>query len=96
MTTAAHIPAITDTAGVAWAINAAEQITINGVIDTTTANVVMLVLINGQLWQQNKAGGWWYKTTNPTGKSWLGGGTKVSPLSATAPGAPTGVTAIKA
>jgi hypothetical protein len=85
--------ALIDAANVVWTINAAGVITINGVPDTTTANVIAIALISGKLWQQNRAGMWWHKTTNPTGSAWLPPhGTATSPFPL-APGAPTGVTA---
>ncbi len=85
--------AIVDAAGVEWTINDAGEVTVNGVGDATTANVIAIAFVNGALWQQNNALRWWYKTTNPTGTAWLpAGGTLVSPLPAL-PGAPTAVTA---
>ena len=86
--------ALIDSANVVWAINSAGVITINGVADTTTANVIAIALISGNLWQQNRTGMWWYKTTNPTGTAWLPkAGTPTSPFPTTVPGAPTRVTA---
>lgn len=73
-------PAIVDEAGNVWAI-AAGQITVNGVVDATTANVVKLGYVLSAtagvaplIVQENAAGGYWSKaapadpwtaTTNP-------------------------------
>lgn len=50
--------AITDARGNTWAINAAGQVAVNGVIDHTTGNVVELAYVNGKIWQENTAGLW--------------------------------------
>jgi hypothetical protein len=85
--------AIIDAAGVEWTINDMAQVAVNGVGDTSTANVIAIAFINNQVWQQNKSLMWWYKTTNPTGTAWLPpGGTPQSPLTFP-PGAPTSVIA---
>jgi len=43
---------IHDAAGNVWTINAAGQVTVNGVADTTTANVAEIAYVNGLVWQQ--------------------------------------------
>ena len=84
---------IIDAAGLWWTINDVAHVAVNGVADTSTANVIAIAFVNDQIWQQNSALRWWYKTTNPTGAAWLPtGGTMQSPLSYP-PGAPTSVTA---
>jgi Cellulase (glycosyl hydrolase family 5) len=78
--------AITDAAGNKWTITSGGQVAVNGVADTSTAQVVDMALVDGAIWQQNAAGLWW---------SWVGGvwtppeGTKTSPLPAAVPPAPT-------
>jgi hypothetical protein len=84
---------IIDAAGVWWTINDVGQVAANGVGDASTGNVIAIAYVNGQIWQQNNALRWWYKTTNPTGTAWLpAGGTMSSPI-AYPPSAPTDVTA---
>jgi hypothetical protein len=55
---------IVDASGNIWTLVRSRtngyQIAKNGVVDTTTANVTKLVYANGLVYQQNKAGGWWY------------------------------------
>lgn len=57
-----------DAAGNFWAI-AGGKILVNGVLDTTTANVQMLAYSGGKIWQKNAAGLWWSKTAPSA--SWL-------------------------
>jgi hypothetical protein len=54
---------IVDAAGNIWAINAGGVVLVNGVADTTTNSVVVLRYKGGLIYQQNKAGGWWSKTS---------------------------------
>lgn len=85
--------AIIDAAGVEWTINDAGEVAVNGVGDATTSNVIAIGYTGGQVWQQNSKLRWWYKTTNPTGASWLPqGGTLTSPFPSP-PAAPTAVIA---
>jgi hypothetical protein len=56
------LSAITDQSGKRWSI-ADSQVVVNGVADPTTTNVIQLVYVGGQIWQQNSQGLWWYKTT---------------------------------
>lgn len=55
------VPSFTDASGNIWAI-VAGQVAVNGVADPTTANVVELAYVNGQVWQQNTQGLWWSKS----------------------------------
>lgn len=85
--------ALVDASGTVWTINDANQVAASGIGDITTSNVIQLAYVGGNIWQQNNTLRWWYKTTNPTGTTWLPkGGTMTSPLP-TLPGAPTAVTA---
>jgi hypothetical protein len=53
---------ITDASGNHWAI-VNGQITLNGVADQTTRNVVEIAYVNGHIWQENADGLWWSKST---------------------------------
>ena len=53
---------ITDAAGNTWAV-ANGLVTVNGVVDSTTANVIELAYVNGEVWQENASDLWWAKTT---------------------------------
>jgi hypothetical protein len=59
---------ITDAHGNQWTIAPNGQITINGVVDTPTGNVIELAYVNGQIWQENNQGLWWEKTTTAIGQ----------------------------
>lgn len=50
-----------DTHGNLWQVNAAGQIVIDGRVDTTTARVVEMALVNGRIWQENADGNWYSK-----------------------------------
>jgi hypothetical protein len=52
---------ITDAGGNTWAITNG-QVAVNGAIDPTTANVIELAYVNGQIWQENSQGLWWSKS----------------------------------
>ena len=54
---------ITDAAGNVWGIDSAGQVTIDGVADTTTSQVVELAYVNGLVWQANSQGLWWSKAS---------------------------------
>ena len=54
--------AITDTSGRNWTITAGGQVAINGVADTTTANVIELAYVNATIWQENSSNLWWGET----------------------------------
>jgi hypothetical protein len=76
--TAGSLSAVTDQSGNNWAI-ADGQVVVNGVADLTTANVIQLAYVGGQIWQENSQGLWWYKTTPADG--WNGGyGIASSPI----------------
>jgi hypothetical protein len=64
-------PAITDANGNVWTIvpgvaGRGNQIAVDGAVDLRTANITKIAYVNGALWQQNTAGGWW-STTAPNG-----------------------------
>jgi hypothetical protein len=70
---------ITDNAGVTWGINASAVITVNGVADTTTGNVVQLYWDGTSVWQENQSKLWWKKTS--AAAPWSPpAGTSVSPI----------------
>ncbi len=77
---------ITDASGNKWSITGGGQVAVNGVADTTTANVIELAYVNGTIWQENASKLWWGETA-PDGSWSVGGGTATSPL----PTAPTPV-----
>ncbi len=52
---------ITDASGNAWSISGG-QVTLNGVADPTTANVIELAYVDGMVWQENASQLWWSKT----------------------------------
>ena len=60
-----------DTHGNLWQINAAGQVVIDGQVDTTTARVVEMALVNGRIWQEN-ADGVWYSKMKPA-DTWTAG-----------------------
>ncbi|HEX2943314.1 MAG TPA: hypothetical protein VHO91_19835, partial [Rhodopila sp.] len=62
-----------------WTIQANGQIAVNGVTDTTTANVTELAYVNGEVWQENTSNLWWGKTS-PTAAWSPDAGTATSPL----------------
>jgi predicted esterase len=62
-------PAIIDATGAVWTLTTQAQCAVNGIVDTTTANVVKIVYSVGAVYQTNVAGGWWSKVT-PAG-AWL-------------------------
>jgi len=53
--------AIYDAAGNVWAIDGAGQVVTDGVADQTTARVVRLDYVNGQIWHENADGNWYSK-----------------------------------
>lgn len=69
---------ISDASGNVWSI-AGGQVTLNGVADTSTGNVIELAYANGQVWQENTAHLWWSKTT-PADAWGPGAGTPSSPV----------------
>jgi hypothetical protein len=85
------ITGIVDAEGNIWTINDAGLVCVNYVADKTTADVIQLAYVNGDVWQQNSNFLWWYKKT--PNSPWLpASGTSKSPLPTT-PGAPTSVKA---
>jgi hypothetical protein len=73
--------AITDAAGNTWTITSTGQVAVNGVTDTTTANVTELAYVNKEVWQENASNLWWGKTS-PSAAWAPGDGTSTSPLPA--------------
>jgi hypothetical protein len=65
---------LTDSGGNTWSI-VNGQVTVNGVADPTSANVIEIAYVNGLIWQENSAKMWWSKAapadpwTPPTGTS---------------------------
>ena len=71
---------ITDNQGNVWAINSQAVVTVNGVVSTSTANVIELAYVNGVVWQENSQKLWWAWESG----SWTPyGGTSISPLPST-------------
>ena len=54
---------ITDVNGNVWAVNANQQVTVNGLVDSTTSGVGLLGYDNGLIWQENTADRWYSKTS---------------------------------
>lgn len=78
---AGSLSAITDQSGNRWTI-ADGRVVVNGIADPTTASVIQLAYVGGQVWQENDQGLWWYKTTPADG--WNGGyGIAASPIGST-------------
>ncbi len=71
--------AIVDASGNKWTITSAGLVAVNGVADTTTANVIELAYANGTVWQENSSKLWWGKT-QPSAAWGPGAGTATSPL----------------
>lgn len=71
--------AIVDASANQWTITSGGQIAVNGVTDTTTANVTELAYVNGQVWQENTSKLWWGKTS-PTAAWSPNAGSSTSPL----------------
>ena len=74
---------IFDASGKAWTITTGKQVAVNGVTDTTTANVVELAWEKGVLWQENTASLWYAKTAS----GW-GAATTTSPVPTVTPTPP--------
>ncbi|WP_428537555.1 hypothetical protein [Rhodopila sp.] len=66
---------ITDAEGNVWAINTDGRIEVNGVVDSTTANVTHLAYANGLVWQENSHDLWWSKASPAA--PWTARGTTV-------------------
>ncbi len=74
--------ALVDANGNVWGLtqsNAAGnyQVTVDGAVDDTTANVVQAAIVKGMIWQENTAG-LWYSKTSPS-DAWSAG-TSTDPL----------------
>lgn len=71
--------AISDTGHHLWGIDSKGIITVDGVEDATTGNVVKLALVSSLIWQENSAGLWWSKSSPSA--AWLPAtGTATAPL----------------
>lgn len=70
---------IVDAAHHVWGIDAKGVITIDGVEDPLTSNVVELAYVGGLVWQQNKTPLWWSKVS-PTAPWLPQAGTATPPL----------------
>jgi hypothetical protein len=53
-------PSFIDKSGNTWSILNG-RVVVNGAIDPTTAHVIELAYVNGQIWQENSQGLWWSK-----------------------------------
>jgi hypothetical protein len=84
--------AITDASGNEWTIASNGEVAVNGVDDTTTANVTELAYVNGTIWQENSNDLWWGKTS-PTASWSPSAGTATSPLPAAVTIAPNSTSA---
>lgn len=63
---------LTDPNGKTWAVNTAGSVVINGVVDSSTYNVIALYYYNNNLYQENTSGNWYgMSDTSPAG-SWMG------------------------
>ncbi len=75
---------ITDAHHNVWSISAGGQVVTDGIVDPTTANVIELAYVNGQVWQENANNLWWAKSI--PGNTWQPTyGTLVNPLSTSQP-----------
>jgi hypothetical protein len=74
--------AIADPLGNKWTINAAHQVAVNGVADTTTGGVVELDYTKGLVWCENTKSMWWSKTA-PSAAWGPHDGTATAPISIT-------------
>jgi hypothetical protein len=54
---------IIDASGNAWTITSGGQVAVNGIADTTTANVTELAYVNQEIWQENASNLWWSKAS---------------------------------
>lgn len=70
---------ITDAYGNTWGITSAGLVSLNGVADTTTANVVELAYVSGEVWQENTSG-LWYGKTSATAAWTPNAGTDINPI----------------
>jgi len=69
---------ITDSAGNVWEITNG-QVSVNGTIDPTTANVIEMAYENGLVWQKNAHDLWWSKSS-PSGQWSPTYGTRTDPI----------------
>jgi len=74
---------LVDNAGNTWGISNG-QVTINGVADSTTANVIDLAFVKGVIWQQNASKLWWSKAS-PTAAWTPQAGTSTNPITGAVP-----------
>jgi len=72
---------LTDASNNVWGIAPDGLVTVNGQEDPTTAGVVEMAYVNGQVWQENNDALWWEKSS-PTDIWAPGPGTPNSPLNA--------------
>lgn len=70
-------PQLVDASGNTYSISSTGTILINGTSDPTTANVVELAYVNGNIWQLNQAGNWYEYLGTPGS---YGAATTISPL----------------
>ena len=68
--------AIVDSRGNIWTINVNQQVAINGIVDTTTANVAYLAYVNGVMWRAVGTATTsisWYSNAALAAGSWMAG-----------------------
>lgn len=70
---------LVDAAHHLWGIDAKGVITVDGVEDATTSNVIELAFVAGLIWQENKTPMWWSKT-DPSAQWLPQAGTATPPL----------------
>ena len=74
--------AIVDASGNNWTLTSDGLVAVNGVADTTTAQVTELAYVSKQIWQENSGNLWWGKTS-PTDAWAPNAGVATSPLPTT-------------
>lgn len=70
---------LNDSAGNRWSIAAGGQVALDGVVDTTTSNVIEMAWVSGDIWYENSSNLWRFKTT-ATGTWQPTAGTTTNPL----------------
>jgi hypothetical protein len=70
-------PVVVDATGEAFGISSGGQVTVNGVVDTTTSNIIALAYVNHLVWKETSGGIWSSKAISTAPWS---AGTTVSPL----------------
>lgn len=71
---------ITDNGGNTWGITSGNQVSINGAVDSTSANCIEIAWVSGIIWYENSAGQW--RSRSSPANAWSAP-TNVSPLGGT-------------